>query len=209
VADVGSGTGKLSHEFLQAGFEVFAVEPNEAMRAATQHQTPPGRFHNLAGTAEALPLPDHCVQLLVAGQAFHWFDQEKCKPEFKRVLQPGGGLMILWNNRRTASSRFLQEYEDMLVQHCPDYANVGNQHYDPDEIHRFFDGQHESACLRYQQHHDETALLGRVFSSSYTPAAGPERQALEAATRELFARHAVDGRVCFDYDTEIFYGRFA
>ena len=207
VADIGSGTGKLSAEFLRAGFEVLAVEPNEAMRNAAQDLTSWPLFHNLAGTAEALPLRDGSVALLVAGQAFHWFDQRESKREFKRVLRPGGGLMLIWNNRRTDSSAFLQEYEAMLQAHCPDYANVGNKHYDPKEIEAFFETRPEFACLRYEQRMDLKALRGRIFSSSYTPAEGSARRKLEDATQRLFAAHAVEDEVCVNYDTEIFYGK--
>jgi SAM-dependent methyltransferase len=210
VADVGSGTGKLSVEFLQAGFSVFGVEPNAAMRRAASHDLSTWeQFHNLAGIAEALPLRDDSVHLVVAGQAFQWFDQVRVRRECMSVLHPGGGVMLIWNNRRTASNAFLQEYEAMLLHHCPDYHNVGNKHYEAVEIAAFFGGRHESACLRYQQHMNLTALEGRIFSSSYTPASGPARQGLEQATRRLFAAHAVADRVCVDYDTEVFYGRLA
>ena len=36
VADIGSGTGILTRELLKSGYEVWAVEPNEAMRTAAE-----------------------------------------------------------------------------------------------------------------------------------------------------------------------------
>ena len=47
--------------------------------------------------AEAIPLPDECVDAVFAGQAFHWFDRERALPELHRVIAPGGGLALLWN----------------------------------------------------------------------------------------------------------------
>lgn len=210
IADVGSGTGKSSLPFLEAGFEVFGVEPNAAMRAAaTSELRRRNLFHSVDGTAEAMPLDDDSVSLVVAGQAFHWFDQRQARREFQRVLQPDGGLMLMWNNRRTESSLFLMEYEKLLLDHCPDYVNVGNRHYEDIELEEFFGGPFRSAVLRTQQRLDAQAFRGRLFSSSYTPASGDVRRALEAASRRLFEEHAVDGNVHFDYDTEVFYGRLA
>jgi len=208
VADVGSGTGKLSRLFLQEGFEVFGVEPNEAMRqAATAELGTWKTFHGLAGAAESLPLADGSMHLVVAAQAFHWFDHPAARREFLRVLRPEGGGMLIWNNRRTDSSRFLQDYEKMLLDHCPDYVNVGNKHYEDVELDEFFAGPFRSALLRNQQVLDAEEFQARIFSCSYTPAQGSARDALAEATQRLFVTYAEKDRVCIEYDTEVFYGR--
>jgi SAM-dependent methyltransferase len=51
----------------------------------------------LDGTAEALPLPDGSVDVVIAAQAFHWFDGERALEEFARVLVPGGRVVLVWN----------------------------------------------------------------------------------------------------------------
>ena len=51
------------------------------------------------GTAEAIPLPDASVDVVTVAQAFHWFDAPAALAEIARVLAPGGGLAILWNER--------------------------------------------------------------------------------------------------------------
>ncbi|MGV9674282.1 class I SAM-dependent methyltransferase [Nocardia sp. NPDC003482] len=95
VLDLGAGTGKLTSNLVAAGLRVTAVEPDEAMRAefARQQREVPV----LAGSAEAVPLPDHSVDAVFAGQAFHWFDPERAFPEIARVLRPGGVFAALWN----------------------------------------------------------------------------------------------------------------
>ena len=51
----------------------------------------------LPGSAEAVPLPDACVDAVLAGNALHWFDMDVAGPEMARVLVPGGILVGLWN----------------------------------------------------------------------------------------------------------------
>src|SRR5579883_857084 len=80
VADVGSGPGNLTRLFLDNGNPVFGVEPNREMREAGErllHSYP--RFVSVAGTAEVTTLADASVDLVVAGQAFHWFDGPRAR----------------------------------------------------------------------------------------------------------------------------------
>lgn len=97
ILDLGAGTGKLTGVLLDLGFDVVAVEPDDAMRVLL-----PARAEVLAGAAEQLPLPDGSVDAVLAAQAFHWFDADRALPEIARVLRPGGTFGILWNVRDEA-----------------------------------------------------------------------------------------------------------
>ena len=95
--DLGAGTGKFTELLLRSGVEVVAVEPVAEMRAKLAHTLP--EVTVLDGTSEAIPLDDHSVDAVVAAQAFHWFDPGRAVPEIIRVLRPGGGLALVWNQR--------------------------------------------------------------------------------------------------------------
>src|SRR4051794_6832875 len=95
VVDVGAGTGKLSRQLAALGADVVAVEPDEAMRAVFARVLP--EIELLAGSAEELPLADASVDAATAAQAFHWFDLERALPELHRVIRPGGGIAVVWN----------------------------------------------------------------------------------------------------------------
>ena len=92
VLDLGAGTGKLSAALTG---DITVVEPDAAMLAELRRALPHVRA--LAGSAEAIPLPDQSVDAVVAGNALHWFDLTVAGPEIARVLTPGGVLAGLWN----------------------------------------------------------------------------------------------------------------
>lgn len=95
VVDLGAGTGKLTAALAWPGAVVTAVEPDPAMLAELRRLLPGVRTR--AGRAEDIPLPDGSADVVVAGQAAHWFDMGRALPEIARVLAPGGVLAGLWN----------------------------------------------------------------------------------------------------------------
>ena len=95
--DLGAGTGKLTRLLTDRGVDSVAVEPAAGMREVLARVVPAAAV--LPGSAEAIPLPDASVDLVVAGQAFHWFDRAVALPEIARVLRPGGVLGIFYNAR--------------------------------------------------------------------------------------------------------------
>src|SRR3954453_5767739 len=144
VADVGSGTGFSSVPFLENGNVVFAVEPNAEMRRAAERLLAhyPG-FRSVDGTAEATTLADRSVDLVVAGQAFHWFDPPRAAAEFRRVLRPGGRVVLMWNTRKVGGSAFLEDYERLLMKFGTDYAAVRHDRVDEKRFDAFFAGPAE------------------------------------------------------------------
>ncbi|MFW6691077.1 class I SAM-dependent methyltransferase [Streptomyces sp. MAR4 CNX-425] len=114
VVDVGAGTGKLTRALAAPGREVVAVEPSAGMREQFARVLPGTRV--LAGTAEAVPLPDASADTVVSAQAWHWVDPARAVPEAARVLRPGGRLALVWNSRDESVpwvaelGRILREY---------------------------------------------------------------------------------------------------
>jgi ubiquinone/menaquinone biosynthesis C-methylase UbiE len=209
IADVASGTGIFTRMLLENGNRVFGVEPNPEMsKAGEKFLEAYPNFVSVAGTAEATTLADHAVDLITAAQAAHWFDREKARREFIRICQPGGWTVLLWNERRTESTPFLREYEQLLLRYGTDYESVRHER-TTQEIETFFaPSPFQVRRFDYQQAFDYSALEGRLLSSSYTPQA-------EDATylpmlrdlRRIFDEYQVDRRVAFEYDTQVFYGR--
>lgn len=209
IADIGSGTGKLTELFLANGNVVFGVEPNAGMRSAAEQILKSFlNFKSIDGNAESTRLEDSSIDLITAGQAFHWFDPNKFKLEAKRILKPSGWVVLTWNARKLVSTPFLEDYEHMLLTYGTDYQDI--RHEKAEElIPKFFAPKScKAAVFPNNQVFDFEGLKGRVRSSSYTPEPGHQRfEPMIEELRNVFDRHQKNGSVIFEYDTKVFYGQ--
>jgi len=209
VADVGSGTGLLAKVFLENGNRVFGVEPNAAMRAAgDEFLRGFDQFTSQEGRAEATGLPVHSVNLITAGQAFHWFDRQRTRTEFERILKPGGWVVLVWNERLT-STPFLADYEQLLHRYSPDYPKVDHRNVEEAALGEFFHpGRLRQDTFFMRQQFDWEGVRGRWLSSSYVPAAGqPGHDEMRGELKTIFSRYQQDGLVDWEYKTRVYYGR--
>lgn len=210
IADIGAGTGILTRLLLEGGNTVYAVEPNREMRSAAQ--TLLKRFDTLTtvnGTAEASGLEAASVDLIMAAQAFHWFDADRAKKEFRRIARPGASVVLVWNERQM-SSPFLQEYEKLLRTFAIDYAQVDHRNVSSATIRDFFaPSEVHTHTFPLSQHFDLDGLRGRLLSSSYMPTDNTQGRFDEmiAALEQLFEKHQHNGLISLDYITQVFYGR--
>jgi SAM-dependent methyltransferase len=211
VADIGSGTGKLTELFLANGNVVFGVEPNASMREVAENifKDQPN-FRSVDASAESTTLPDVSVDVITAGQAFHWFDAARTRDEWVRILKPGGWAALIWNERELQTTPFLHDYEEMMLEFGTDYKEVRHENAEP-SIERFFapDRFQLRSFPNTQVFHFD-GLRGRVRSSSYTPE--PEHPKFDPMMQQLktiFDKHQKNGYVNFDYETKVFYGHLS
>lgn len=210
IADIGSGTGILAELLLKQGYQVIGVEPNAEMRGAGDRllQAYP-RFTSVGGTAEATTIADGSIDLITAGQAFHWFDHDHFRAECARILKPGGWIALIWNDRRTDSSPFLRAYEQLLLAHGTDYTAVNHKQFDDESMKQFFGaGRFQKASFENNQTFDFEGVKGRLLSSSYVPEADhPGHQPMLDELQAIFGHHQTHGQVVFEYDTIVYYGQ--
>jgi SAM-dependent methyltransferase len=209
AADIASGTGIWTKMLLENGNAVYGVEPNSEMRQAAERLLAGfPEFTSIDGKAEATTLPDASVDFATAAQAAHWFDRERARREFVRILKPAGWLVLLWNEREVDTTPFLRDYEQLLLTYGTDYEAVRHER-TTDAVNEFFDpSPYVERVYPMRQDFDYAGLEGRLLSSSYAP--GPRQPKHEPMLRELrriFEEHAAGGRVAFDYKTRVYFGR--
>ncbi|MFN0277392.1 MAG: class I SAM-dependent methyltransferase [Pyrinomonadaceae bacterium] len=207
IADVGCGTGISAKMFLENGNRVFGVEPNSSMReAAEEYLASFPNFKPVDGTSDETRLANGSVDLVVAAQAFHWFDAEKTRHEFKRILKPDGHVVLIWNERQLDTTPFLVEYEAFLLKYADDYEHVRHENIDAKKLSDFFQKEYGSAKFANQQVFDFEGLKGRMLSASYMPGENDPR--FDDVCKELsllFAKHSENDRIKVFYDTNVYH----
>jgi SAM-dependent methyltransferase len=209
IADIGAGTGIFSRLLLERRTQVIAVEPNADMRAsAVSSLGGDSHFRAVSGSAEVTGLADASVDFIVCAQSFHWFDHRAAQVEFQRILKPGGRAVLVWNSRLIHGTSFLEEYERLLHTFGTDYAAVNHKNISLETINGFFKKESvQEARFMNRQIFDFDGLKGRLLSSSYSPEDGhPNFKPMMAELRSLFDRNQQDGKVYFDYETEVYWG---
>ncbi|HLM82861.1 MAG TPA: class I SAM-dependent methyltransferase [Terriglobales bacterium] len=209
VADIASGTGMFTRLLLENGNSVFAVEPNTEMREMGVRQLESyNRLISVAGTAEETTLGSASVDFVTAAQAAHWFDLPRARAEFARILRPEGWCVLIWNERRTETTPFLLDYEQLLLTYGTDYKEVRHERTTA-IIHEFFaPALVDERVFDLRQQFDYRGLAGRLLSSSYAPLEGhPSHAPMMQELQRIFRAHATDGKVEFGYNTRVYYGR--
>jgi len=206
VADIGCGPGMSTRIFLENGNRVFGVEPNAAMRAAAiEYLKGFGDLKLIDGASENTNLNDASVDLIVAAQAFHWFEPDATRKEFKRILKPGGHVALMWNERQLDSTPFLVDYEAFLLKYATDYQKVRHENVDKFRLDRFFAKPYKTAVFRNVQDVDFDGVKGRMFSSSYMPNDDdPIAAEMITELNGVFAKHSRNDRIQILYDTRVY-----
>ncbi len=210
IADVGSGTGILTKLFLDEANTVFAVEPNQEMREAAEDLLSIyEHFHSVNGTAESTGLADRSIDMIVVGQAFHWFDPIPTKTEFRRILKPDGLVVMIWNSMKEESP-FWKDYEEFLFQHGTDYREHKSRGLESDEyVEAFYlPNKMTKYVMLNTQNFDLPSFTGRFLSTSHAPLPDhPGYNSAITALQQLFEQHQIGGILRMEYDTKMYVGR--
>ncbi len=169
AADIGSGTGILSREFINRGYEVYCVEPNDEMRAVAEKELSKNpNFHSVSASAENTRLPDASVSLVTVASAFHWFDAELFRKECQRILTSDGTVAILASKR--ASDAFSQAQHELCSRFCGEYKSLTHG-IDKvmSQIDSFFGREYNIEAFDFPIKYTKSSFIKRTLSSSYAP----------------------------------------
>ncbi|NJL85182.1 MAG: class I SAM-dependent methyltransferase [Leptolyngbyaceae cyanobacterium SM1_1_3] len=122
VWDCGTGNGQAAVALTKYFEQVIATDVSAAQLAqALAHSQVSYRL----APAENNGIADHTLDLVVAAQALHWFNQERFYSEVKRSLKPTG-IVAVWCYELMQISPTI----DRFVQHF--YAKIVGPHWPPE-----------------------------------------------------------------------------
>lgn len=204
VADVGSGTGMLARWILQRGNRVLGVEPDAGMRSFAERHfaSEAWDFLGVQGAAEATNLPEFSVDVMVVGNAFHYFDHVRARAEATRILRRPGRVLIVDHANAPEPNLFMQAYSRFL-EGIADRETWTFHQTDRFEssLRTFFGGDSFGRVDALQTSHPLSwdALSGRFQSTSLMPREGDDRgPQILAELKDVFEKFAANGIVDFE-----------
>lgn len=212
IADIGSGTGIFTQLFLEKGYQVLGVEPNDDMRKAAEElltkYISKKKFISINATAEKTSLASQSVDFIIAAQAFHWFAPILFQRESKRILRKNGWAVLIWNSRIIEGDSFHEAYEDFIQKHSTGFKEIHRQWREKSDMNIYFH-EYEEQSFDNLQEVDFAGLSGRYLSSSYAPSWGtPEAKNAEEELQKLFNQYQQQNQVKIIYKTHVYYGQF-
>lgn len=187
VLEVAAGTGKLTRQLRPLVPRLVAVEPVAAMRRVLSAALPGVAV--LAARAEALPFRAGWAGAALVGQAFHWFDGPAALAELRRVLRPGGGLGLLWN-QRDESVDWVRRLTGIVEPEAGDAPRFRSGRWREAFAGQALFGPLQEATFEHEQWGGPELVVERVASISFVAALpAARREAVLEEVRRLLATH--------------------
>ncbi len=125
LLDIGAGVGPSSLVAAYRGVQVTALEPSRFMRSglSLRNRIANGPINVVKGSAESIPLQDEAVDVAIAVNSFHhWEDRQAGLGEIYRVLKAGGRLYLIEeefdsddHSMAEAMRHFFSSHNDLAV----------------------------------------------------------------------------------------------
>ncbi|MFC7702822.1 class I SAM-dependent methyltransferase [Plastorhodobacter daqingensis] len=127
AVDLGTGTGTVARGLAKAGMQVLGLDPAapllETARALDREAGV--RVTYREGRAEAPGLEPASVDLVTAGQCWHWFDRRIAAAEAARALRPGGRIVLAHFDWLPLEGNVVQATEQLILAFNPSWTMAG------------------------------------------------------------------------------------
>ncbi|WP_371226118.1 class I SAM-dependent methyltransferase [Roseovarius sp. 2305UL8-3] len=169
--DLGTGTGTVARGLAQLGLSVSALDPAPDLLAeARVLDAETGvRVRYDIGTAEDTGIADGCMDLVTAGQCWHWFDRPRAAAEVARILRPGGRIVIAHFDWLPLPGNLVAATEALILKHNPAWAGAGGTGLYPDwlaDLAQAGFSDLETASFDVEQSYNHEGWRGRIRASA-------------------------------------------
>lgn len=208
IADIGAGTGILTKSLSNLSKLVYAIEPNVNMREECKNYCNENNVRILNQCAENTSLEDNSIDFITVAQALHWFDKDKARIEFKRILKNDGKTILVWNSRYR-NSEFIKSYSEILHEMCPDFKGFsGGIEFGIEESMDFFNNKkYEHRIFKNRKIETLESFIGGSLSASYAPdEEDVNYNEFIRNIKELFDKYSINDRIVTNYNTHSYVG---
>lgn len=123
--DQGTGTGVFGRQLAKQGCHVIGTDISENQIRFAGELAQRDRLNHIefrVSAAESNPFPDGSFDIISASQCFIYFDKSKWIPEAKRLLRPGGKVVIVFFQWLPLEDPISGATEKLVLQHNPDWS---------------------------------------------------------------------------------------
>uniref|UniRef100_A0A0G4GPB7 Methyltransferase type 11 domain-containing protein n=1 Tax=Chromera velia CCMP2878 TaxID=1169474 RepID=A0A0G4GPB7_9ALVE len=190
ILEIASGTGKLTRALVDyktrkgADFDITAVEPSVEMRKVFEASFPD--IPILDASARSLPFESEAFDVVLVGQAFHWFADETVLRELARVCKKGGWLYLIWNLEDADRAQWvkrLRALHEPLEGDAPQFRQGRWRNvWQTETASELFLPLDEKVSASFALEANRSLLWQRVLSRSYVACLSAEKQ--EALRKE-------------------------
>ncbi len=197
-AEIGAGKGRLAELFLKHDYHLIATEEDATDRALCERLK--DRFPKLrvvSGSPDDTGLADNSVDFILSERALFHPDLNSVKREFKRILRPGGAVLVITDNRVYTGGKQSEEYNAILRRHCPEFKEKVLAYDIPAAVERFFSGGevYEDAFVGAHALSQDFLLAQTRALSIYPESGSATRRKLDSDLIAFFERWATSGKL--------------
>ncbi len=167
--DLATGPGTIAVELAARGSSVVGIDVSAEQLAAAQRVAKERNLEDRArfrlATAESTGLAASSFDLVTAGQCWHWFDSAAAMAEARRVLRPGGVLVIAHYSYLAEHSSVARDTEELVLEFNPTWSKAQESGIYPELIDEVIRGGFrlvEQFCYQQDEEFSHARWRGRI-----------------------------------------------